>query len=266
MTSTGTTRPEPPVIQGETLVCHRCGTPGPLADSHVIPAAFSRQIQGDSSILLQIGMADDAYQRKLRKGPYVTDLLCPACDNWLNQQYEQKAIQSLVQGRGITGVYLIQEGIQFWRMDAVDIKGLKLFLLSILWRAHNTQMDPYRTFNLRTAAGRIHEMVLAGDAGHSNEFPVIATRFDVNAALLMPHDYELEGVPYWEVNLGDWHFLVKASAQPTPPPFDDFEIKETAPNFVIPREFWGSGHHDLLKDMVLKNQEQRQRGRTESTV
>ena len=42
--------------------CKRCDSSGPLAESHVIPAAFFRQIQRESPILLQIGWAEDTYQ------------------------------------------------------------------------------------------------------------------------------------------------------------------------------------------------------------
>ena len=158
--------------------CKRCNSPRPLAESHVIPAAFFRQIQRESPILLQIGWAEDTYQQKLRKGAYVTDILCPACDNWLNQEYEQQAIRALVQGHGVTSVYFVREDIQFWRMDDVNLDRLKLFLLSILWRAHLTEMGPCRGFSLGEAAGRIQQMVLGQEAGAADEFSLLATRFD----------------------------------------------------------------------------------------
>lgn len=241
--------------------CKRCGCPGPLADSHIVPAAFFRQIQGKGPILLQIGWSEDAHQRKIRKGPYVTDILCPGCDNWLNTVYERQVIRALVHGHGVTSVYFIREDIQSWRFDGVDLDLLKLFLLSVLWRAHITKMGPCKAFNLGSAATRIEEMVLSEDAGGQNEFPTLATRFDYRAAVLFPHRSSLEGVPYWEVSLGDWHFFIKANSEPTPEPYDSCELISDGPRLTLPRDFWGSGHHDLLRDMVIRNRERMARGR-----
>jgi len=243
--------------------CHRCGTPGPLADSHVIPAAFSRQIQGDSAILHLVGTEKDAFPRKLRKGLYVTDILCPTCDNWLNLKYEKQAIQTLIHGTGVTSVYYIREDIHLWRMDDVDLDRLKIFLLSVLWRAHITQMEPFLAFNLGSWAARIEQMVLTEDAGEPDEFPVIPSRFDFRPGILMPNPFEIEGVPFWEINLGDWHFLIKASNQKTPPPFDVCELRKDGPRLVIPRDFWESGHPSLMREMLLNNRDHRSHRKTE---
>lgn len=247
---------------GREMSCGRCGKSGPLADSHVIPAAFCRAIQRDCAILFQIGTDEDAFRRKLRKGPYVTDILCPECDNWLNLKYEQHAIRALVQGRGITFVHFINEDEQAWRFDDVDLGRLKLFLLSILWRAHMTSMVPFANFDLGSLAGRVRQMVLDEDPGAHDEFPIIPARYGVLPGILMPFKTEVEGVPFWEVNLGDWQFLIKASRQATPPPFDECELRADGPRLAIPLDFHGSSHHDLLREMVLKSQKRSSRLRT----
>lgn len=239
------------------MPCIRCGIEGPLAESHILPAAFYRQVQQDSSILLQFGSGDDAHRRKLRKGSYVTDILCPECDNWLNQRYEQYAIEVLIEERGITPVYLIREDLQLWRLDAVDIQRLKLFLLSILWRADRSDHATYRGFHLGPAAAQIQAMVLNEDPCRQDEFPVIATRWDLRPGLLLPHDYAIDGVPFWEVNLGDWHFLVKSDGQPTPAFLALLELTPGAAGLVLPREFIGSGHYELMRSMVLQSNERR---------
>ena len=61
----------------------------------------------------------------------------------------------------------------------VDYCLLKLFFLSLLWRAHHSSHDLFSGVNVgRRMERRLRELILAGNPSRADEFAVVLARFD----------------------------------------------------------------------------------------
>jgi hypothetical protein len=229
-------------------ICKLCGENRELIRAHIIPLAFHRDLQSDSAqppVIL--GTSPNSYPRRSPGGLYDEDLLCLPCEQrfgpWdqygaecLLQRFEKDA-----QPRYSNGEVLVYE-IHNW-----DQARLRIFALSLLWRAALTNNEIFRRVTLGPHEPRLRQRILADDPGSPDDFSVFISRWHVRpehagmeSTQMSPYCWRLEGINMAKIFLGGFVFYIKVDRRPFIEPFPEMILSPNRPVYAIPRQLEGS--------------------------
>lgn len=180
--------------------CALCDKDKQLIEAHIIPKwAFKYlypegKIQGDALILVGTGKLS-----RSRIGLYDREILCSDCDGFFGI-YDGYAKEILINHSVSSNTDLYE------LISGVDIEKIRIFLLSVLWRAavsnlkefSRISIGPYRDilqkYFIDALSGRIHPDI--------SKFSFIVTRFlkgnlseeIVEKNILVPHTQKIDGI------------------------------------------------------------------------
>ena len=155
------------------MTCKLCGGNKKLVDAHVIPRSFYKDIVKPTGKIVDAGKH---YSKKSLIGIYDPNLVCHDCERrfhpWdtyavelLLADYEEKNYVNDHTGKRI--IYIFQ---------TIDYAKLKLFFLSVLWRAGRSTHEFFRNLDLGPHELVIREMILRNDPGDATTYSVVVKR------------------------------------------------------------------------------------------
>jgi hypothetical protein len=164
-------------------ICKLCRKEAALQNSHIIPEHFFRPLYDvtDNKHDALVITAEPYSEKFLRKGFY-DRLLCQNCEQLRNRRYETYATElwkTRFPGSLTRGVFVI---------EPVDYARLKLFFLSVLWLAGESQRPEFNHVVLGPHADRLRDMIWNEDPGDDNEYTfygMVMIRPDTNEPLDM---------------------------------------------------------------------------------
>ena len=213
-----------------------------LAKSHIIPKSLYgdglSQSEGPAQIITD---KPGQHPRRTRTGIYDKDIVCHACEArfnpWDNYAYKllmnTEADDTLSRGNEIGG-YVYNE---------VDYRLLKLFFLSLLWRAHHSRHSLFEGVDVgRKMERQLRELILAGHPGCADDFTVVLARFDDELAngFLHPFHERYDGVGFYRLFFAMHVAYIKVTTRSCPVGFKHFCLAPDRPLFLVAREFRGS--------------------------
>jgi hypothetical protein len=124
-------------------LCKLCQQDRPLIRSHIIPDAFNRDIKGDDAKPPVMISNNPEHRSKRRPGGHYDDgLVCGPCEQLFSPWDDYAARFFLNQFREDGQPLNASTGeVMAYRYDNVDHKNLKLFAISLLWRAAATSIE-----------------------------------------------------------------------------------------------------------------------------
>lgn len=135
--------------------CKLCLNDKTLIKAHIVPDFMYKGMFNDEHYLIQINTNFDSKSKKIHTGYFDKDILCSECDNEIISRYETYA--KFVMYSDNTNIKkqarLLEDGLKDILISNIDYTKFKLFLLTILWRAHLSKQEPYKKVNL----GKKHE-------------------------------------------------------------------------------------------------------------
>ncbi|MBK8566025.1 MAG: hypothetical protein IPN76_22460 [Saprospiraceae bacterium] len=112
-------------------------------------------------------------------GIYDKDILCAYCDNEVIGKLENYARTITFGGSNLKSHEMPKflkrkssDGIESVIIENVDYTSYKLFLLSVLWRAHISKHSFFSNIHLGAKAEQVRAMILDNNAGDENAFEV----------------------------------------------------------------------------------------------
>lgn len=147
--------------------CALCRENGPLCQSHIVPEFLHRPVYDEHHRLMSFS---DGSRRAsiLQKGVRET-LLGAGCEARI-QRWEHYFARLWYRGRRLPDP-LPAEGLV---LTGVDYAKLKLFILSIIWRASAARSNTFRSVSLGPHQEKIRSMLLAEQPGHGMTYPIFA--------------------------------------------------------------------------------------------
>ena len=145
------------------MLCKLCGNNKKLIEAHIIPRAFSRDVQksfGKTQIqLIQEG-------KENRKAPVLgyfdKEILCETCDGDIGK-WEEDLID------------LFRKGYQ---NHPYNYSSIKLAILSILWKAHITTNPAFEGVKLGSFwENKLRDFIKNGSAGSPEDFSIWINRY-----------------------------------------------------------------------------------------
>lgn len=152
------------------MTCKLCGQEKPLLKrSHIIPEFAYRGLYDENHQILFGKLDNFDLTNLLYSAPYDKNILCQNCDCSIISGYETYASNAFYGGRlkkderisikkGIG-----QGGLPYLLLENISYKKMKLYILSILWRASVSRHPFFKNIDLGEHESIIGEMILTDD-------------------------------------------------------------------------------------------------------
>lgn len=236
--------------------CKLCGAAGvKLAKAHIIPKSlYGSAIHHPLGPLKLVAQALKKFERKSPNGIYDPDLVCISCearfspwDAYANKLLLKTRPTSVREHHGERLAYIY---------DEFDYSLLKLFFLSLLWRANSTSHDFFSSVKLsRRQETELRTMILNGTPGGSEDFAVIfLARFDDSLAdgFLNPWHERYDGVGVYRFFFSQHVAYIKATTKPTGKDLKDFVIRPERELVLVARDFRETKEFAAMVEIVRR--------------
>ena len=158
----------------------------------------------------------DKYPNKLAQKGLRQRLLCGACEQKLGRH--ERYVSLLMSG----GIPLqVEPHEMFIVFRGVDYKALRMFQLSVLWRASISTLDFFRHVSLGPHNERIRTLLIDDDPGQPWQygclmFALVHEGAVVEDLMVQPTEVRLEGVPCYRFVFGGhfWLYFVAKHQHP----------------------------------------------------
>jgi hypothetical protein len=225
-------------------ICKLCYQEARLIKAHIIPESFYRDSNppGTGPALI---MGTDPGQRTQRSyiGVYDRTILCEPCEGKF-APYDEYAANLLINKRDTAFRQYTESEKSYFKADQYDYSKLKLFIISVLWRAsvsshrffYRISLDP---FFEQTAK----DMILAGDPGGREVFSTVLARWTAaptttlpSKLMANPYEYDADGRQQARIYLGSFVADVSVDLVPFSMPLIDFALCSGQPLYAFGRE------------------------------
>ncbi len=236
---------------------HKEGNP---VKAHIIASAFHDRSPKTSSLI--VGSGKNHYPKRSRTGLYDAELVTAEGEE-IFKKLDDYAYKLLVENRGALRPYVLEGKLVGAGLNTneFDYSKLKLFFLSLLWRASETSLLAFNKVKLGPHAEVIRQMVVNGNPGSVEKYSVIPFRFQEDQAtpfkkgsLIYPYREKLLGITIYRFFLCEYTFMVKVDNRKTPEPFNHLQLSPDMPFRVVDRPFRGSPEAKIVRHLLDKNE------------
>jgi hypothetical protein len=236
------------------MVCYCCGEEKKLIKAHIIPEGFFRHLRSGKGTIELHTNTESTYPKRASIGIYDKNILCGDCDQIFGP-WENHAQKVLL--HNFSEDLAIYDGHKKvgYKITDYDYNALKLFFISLLWRASISKQQFYKRVSTGPFENMLKDMILAADPGHPNTFAVTLAKFiDPNVPVMMdPHSESYDGVNYCRFYLSGFVVYIKVDNRPPPDFLSDFCLSDSGSIIVIPRDVNKSKDGVILKDILAKS-------------
>lgn len=229
------------------ITCKLTGDVGEPVQAHIIPRSFY-DLSPEAGVTRMVSSAPDEYPKRAPIGAYDCGMVT-AVGERVFTQWDRYAYELLVRDRARLQRVAVAGEPTLFTVAGFDYPKLKLFFLSVLWRAAATTHPFFRRTKLGPHELSIRQMLLAGDPGSPEQYSVhLATYWDKpdGPGMLDPQATRFAGVNYYRMYVGPYIVYLKIDKRPTPEPFDEGQLRPNAPLVVYAREFASSNERPAM--------------------
>jgi len=230
-------------------LCRFCLEQRQLIEAHIIPKGFFERIRSDEPTIL-VNKSD--YPKRSPQGIYDKGILCGPCDNIIGKwdQYAQEVLTV-----DMSGFTLIAEGqnIGGWERPEYNYELLKLFFISLLWRASISTHSFYAGIDIgRKFEEQARQMLRDGRAGGAHDFGVAIARFvePLGNAFFDPHMERMNKVNHVRFYLAGFIAYMKVDKRPYDTGLEHFLLADGEPLRVIKRSIHKGGEAEVLSEIL----------------
>jgi hypothetical protein len=131
-------------------------------------------------------------------------------------------------------------------------KKLKLFFLSVLWRASISTHDYYKRIDAGPHANVLRDMILSENPGCPDNYSVVLAKFDDPLAIQMldPHKDRFDGLNFYRFYLTGFVSYIKVDSRKIKDFMNFFILKEGEPLCVLLRNIDKSKDGKIMKAII----------------
>jgi len=236
------------------MTCRFCGEDRKLIKAHIIPAGFFRILRHGQIPPQMLTTNENEYTKRMPIGVYDKNILCEICEPlfgvWDN--YAQQLLG--LEPKGSSPI-INQGEIYGYEIQKYNYELLKLFFISLLWRASLSKHIFYSKVNLGLFEHIAKRFIEHNDPGTPEDFSVTLAKFDhpIGKTILDPHPEKPEGINYYRFYFGSYIAYIKVDKRNTTGLHIDFMMKPGKPLQIIRRNLHQSKELPLIHDIVLSD-------------
>ena len=232
------------------MICNLCDKESKLIKAHIIPEKFFIPLRSGNMVPELHSNIENEYPKKTPIGIYDKNILCAACDNYIGI-WDNYAQHLLLREFSEKNAVLFNNRKVAYKIEAFDYEKLKLFFISLIWRASISSDSFYKRINLGPYQDVLKKMILNADPGTDNQFQVVLAKFsDPNIqSILDPHMDRFDHVNFVRVYLTGFVVYIKVDKRGCPDFMKELYMRKSAPLLITLRDVHGSKDGQLLKDL-----------------
>lgn len=237
-------------------MCKFCGQKSHLIKAHIIPQAFhDRLADGQNRPMLSNPEHSYALQR-CPTGIYDTNLVCRSCENRWND-WETYGIAFLkkhsLSSLSVLEGKVICPGIggDSLPVSNYDYEKLKLFFLSLLWRAGASGHGFCQRIQLGEQLKDVAQLIVTKSPGKESEFTVLLGLYDyvkhpLAVAVLDPAPCTLRGTNFYKFSLAGYVAYIKRKGATLPDALKRFALSACGSSQMLLLDWEASKDRDIL--------------------
>jgi hypothetical protein len=233
-------------------LCKFCDQERQLIRAHIIPESLYPFEEGQKRAPLIYLVPKPHYQSsRSPTGIYDLNLVCEQCERrfalWDDAAHRVLGRESkwdLGLGTVADPAALVTQG---------SYERLKLFFISLLWRAHSTTQPMFQHVRLGPWAERAKQHILEKNPGTADEFAVFLERYiDLKfcGAILDPRPQTLLGCRFYRFHLGQCIAHIKVDSRKVRAPFEELILKPGGRTVAIARRLEGAPELAVMRKIA----------------
>lgn len=224
----------PTSISQVKKLCCGCGEDKSLIEAHIVPKAFCKRLSKPNEAAKLVSLGE--YAKRSPTGYYDPNILCNKCDGQLGayDDYAFSFLHGSIGGKRTVFEPIVELGqLVGMRVQEFDFKLLRLFILSVLWRASISEKDFCSGTKLgKDERNHLRDIVLYDAPIGDDEYPFYCGKIILNGKGGLIHTPYLQiedGVRFYNFCTGEFFFLVKVDAAPTLALYSEWTAKPDRP-------------------------------------
>jgi hypothetical protein len=237
------------------MKCKLTGKEGKGVNAHIIPKSFYGIDPNEPLPTKLITNAESEYTKRSPQGIYDKTIVIAegekVFDEWdnyaaellINQKHEFEPLSS-------------NGNLAGYQFKKYDYKKLKLFCLSVLWRASVSRHDFFKKVNLGIHEEKIRKTLLSGDPQGSGWYSVCIAKWSDNethSGMMDPFMERYFGVNYYRFYIGNYIVYFKVDKRIAGEKFRGIQLMPNSPLIVVARKLKESKEYSIMLDMVKKD-------------
>ncbi|KAF1082710.1 MAG: hypothetical protein GQF41_0477 [Candidatus Rifleibacterium amylolyticum] len=150
------------------MICKLCDQTKALIKAHCIPKAFFVTLKDDVKEPLLIVKKGDKHTKRSQIGVYDKKILCSECEK-VFQEWDDYGQKILIKERG-KAQKLMVGSFPVLKFENVDYAKLKMFVISVFWRAGISNEPYYEKITLGPFEQKLRNMIKNADPGEPEDF------------------------------------------------------------------------------------------------
>jgi len=222
------------------MICRLCGLDKKLIQAHVIPRSFHRLIPGAKQPPRVITNVRGRYAQKVPKGVYDSALVCEDCERRFSS-WDDYGAEILLKNWN-TFIPVADGGTMIGSyLPAYDYKRLKLFFLSVLWRAAASGHFMFDKIDLGPREASLRDAIWNAQPGDTHTFGVVLQAFnETDIGMLNPDSLRMQHLRYCRIYAAHVIAFIKVDSQPFRDPLQSFALAPDTRLFVAQKDFMTS--------------------------
>lgn len=235
------------------MICKLTQTEGKGVNAHIIPKSFYSIDQDETQPMKLVTNIKGQYPKKCPIGIYDNTIVTEDGERVFSKWDDYASDLLINQKKSFTPIENNGKCLAY-NIVEYDYTILKLFFLSVLWRASVSSQHFFRKVNLGPHEPSIRESLLNGDPKDSDWYAVTVAKWSDpsdGVGFLDPCRTRFDGLNYYVMYLEHYIVYYKIDKRAPGIPFQAIQLKPDAPLFAIGRELKGSNELNVLYKLVI---------------
>lgn len=235
----------------QRMNCKLCGKDKKLVRAHIIPKSLWKPLFEDELSPQTHPAAPTVDDKKYPVGVYDTGILCAQCESIFSpwDDYAQK----LLLAKPTKDQYVIKNGRKIAYIEnAIDYSKLKLFFISLLWKAAVSNHYFFSRVNVGSFEPQLRRMILKGDPGEPDVFAVMIAKCEdrLGPIVLNPQPERWDEINYYRFYVAGYMVYIKVDSRPPPNFMGEFALDPEKPLIISLRALRTSKDFKAMQNMA----------------
>lgn len=232
-------------------ICEFCGKKAKLVKSHIIPKGLYWELHDSTHRAPKlVSSFDNEIQKKQPTGFY-DYFLCDDHEKQFND-WDTYAIKLLRDSNP-------KKTSDGWFFEGVNYNLIKLFFISLLWRAHTATNIFFDKVSLGRHAGRLKKLIEQRNSSIPDEYAVVLWRSEELLAkvIIAPYLERHSSVSFIRIYLPGYMALIKVDERPLSQAFKTNALDKSSKWFVSQKKYAKENEGKVIFDVARKNLERK---------
>ena len=231
--------------------CRFCARDRKLVEAHIIPRSFFGINPSQKQPVRLVTNVTGRYSQKVPKGVYDSTIVCEECEQRFSP-WDDYAFEIFMESWGSFDKITERGQDICYCLPSFDYPRLKLFFMSLLWRAAVSSNPFFGKVDLGSREEVLRVAIERSDPGSVDFFGVVLQAFDSeDIGILDPYAERFSGIRFYRFYLSHVIAFIKVDSRPFLDPFASMALGPDRKLVLIHKDFINSKERQIMKKLVI---------------